>query len=58
MERIKGSFSWKVLSPERTEVKVKEFINLKQGNMSVEEYHLKFYMLSKYALFLVSDSRD
>ena len=58
MEIIKGSFSWKVLSPESMEVKVKVFINLKQGNMSVEEYHLKFYMLSKYALFLGYNSRD
>ena len=40
------------------EVKVAEFINLKQGNMSVEEYSLKFSMLSKYATSLVSNSRD
>ena len=40
------------------EVKVDEFINLKQGNMSVEKYSLKFSKLSKYSPSLVSNSRD
>ena len=40
------------------EGKVHEFINLKQDNMSVEEYSLKFSKLSKYAPSLVSNSRD
>ena len=40
------------------EVKIEEFINLKQGNMSVEEYSLKFSMLSRYSPYLVSNPRD
>ena len=43
---------------ERREVKVEEFINLKQGNKSVEEYALKFSMLYRYSLFIVSNPRD
>ena len=35
-----------------------EFINLRQGGMSVLDYSLKFTKLSKYALSLVSDPRD
>ena len=37
---------------------MEEFINLKQGNMSVEEYSLKFSTLSRYAPSLVSNPRD
>ncbi|XP_069148273.1 uncharacterized protein [Solanum lycopersicum] len=40
------------------EAKVEEFINLKQGSMTVREYSLKFVKLSRYANFLVSNSRD
>ena len=40
------------------EVKVEEFINLKQGNMSVEGYSFKFSKLSKCALSLLSNPRD
>ena len=40
------------------EVKVEEFINLKKGNMSVEDYSFKFSKLSKYAPSLVSNLRD
>ena len=43
---------------ERREVKVEEFIKLKEGNVSVEEYSLKFTMLSRYAPSLVSNPRD
>ena len=39
-------------------MKVEEFIILIQGNMSVEEYSLKFSMLSRYAPSLVSNARD
>ena len=39
-------------------MKVEEFINLKQGNMNVDEYSLNFSMLSKYTLSLVSNHRD
>lgn len=37
---------------------MKEFINLKLGSMSVKEYALKFALLSKYAKYLVANSRD
>ena len=39
-------------------MKVYEFINFKQGHMSVEENSLKFTMLSRYAPYLVSNPRD
>ena len=35
-----------------------EFINLRQGGMSVKEYSLKFIKMSKYASSLVSNARD
>lgn len=31
------------------EAKVEEFINLRQGSMTVKEYYLKFNQLPKYA---------
>ena len=37
---------------------VKEFKNLRQGNMIVEEYSLKFTLLSKFAPSLVSNPSD
>ena len=37
---------------------VEEFINLKQGNMSIEEYSSKFTMLSRYDPSLLSNRRD
>ena len=40
------------------EAKVEEFINLKQGSMTVREYSLMFVKLSRYATSLVSNSRD
>ena len=40
------------------EEKVEEFIKLKRGSMTVREYSLKFVKLSRYANFLVSNSRD
>lgn len=40
------------------EAKVEEFINLKQGNMSMREYSLKFTKLSKYTPFMVADLMD
>ena len=39
-------------------MKVEEFINLKQGNMYVEEYSLKFTRFSRYAPSFVSNPRD
>ncbi|XP_049356980.1 uncharacterized protein LOC125821605 [Solanum verrucosum] len=42
---------------ELREQKLIEFMNLRQGNMSVKEYSLKFTQLSKYAPTLVANSR-
>ena len=39
-------------------MKVEEFINLRQDNMSAEEYSLKFTLLSRYAPSVVSNPRD
>jgi hypothetical protein len=36
-------------------IKKKEFLSLKQGNMSVSEYHDKFIQLSRYAPDEVAD---
>lgn len=44
-------------SLEVREEKIQEFINLKQGNMTVGEYSLKFTKLSKYVPFMVADPR-
>ena len=52
------AFLGKYFPHERREVKVEEFINLKQGHMSVEEYSLKFSILSRCAPSLVSNPRD
>ncbi|MCF7184035.1 retrotransposon gag domain-containing protein, partial [Corynebacterium sp. MC-13] len=43
---------------ELRETKFVEFMNLKQGIMSVREYTLKFNQLSKYAPHLVADPRS
>ena len=39
-------------------MKVEEFINLKQVNISIEEYSLEFTTLSRYTPSLVSNSMD
>ncbi|KAF3645983.1 putative hyoscyamine 6-dioxygenase-like [Capsicum annuum] len=43
---------------ELREAKVEEFINIKQGKMSVQEYTLKFNQLARYAPELTSSLRD
>ncbi|KAH0725447.1 hypothetical protein KY284_001312 [Solanum tuberosum] len=43
---------------ELREVKSQEFMNLRQGNMTAQEYGLKFTQLSRYAPHIVADSRD
>ena len=48
-------FIGKCFPCERMAVKVEEFINLRQGNISVEEYSLKFTLFSRYAPSLVSN---
>ena len=40
------------------EAKVEEFINLKQGSMTVLEYSLNFVKQSRYATSLVSNNMD
>ncbi|KAH0723877.1 hypothetical protein KY290_005311 [Solanum tuberosum] len=42
---------------ELREAKAQEFMNLRQGIMSVQEYGLKFTQLSRYAPHMVADSR-
>lgn len=37
---------------------MEDFINLRQGGMSVKKYSLKFIKLSKYYSFLLAKSRD
>ena len=39
------------------EAKVEDFMNLRQGSMTVREYCLKFNQLAKYAPDLVADNR-
>ena len=58
LEVFKKTFLDRFFPREMRESKVVEFINLRQGGMSVHEYSLKFTKLSKYALSLVSDPRD
>ena len=52
-EVFKEAFLGMYFLRERREIKMEKFINLKQGNMSVEEYLLKFPTLSRYAPSLV-----
>ena len=44
--------------PIEWEVKEEKFINLKQGNMSVEEYSFEFSNFSRYAPSLVFNTMD
>ena len=57
-ELFKTAFLERFFPREMREDKVEEFINLKQGSMTVREYFLKFVKLSRYATSLVSNSRD
>ncbi|KAF3626368.1 putative ribonuclease H protein-like [Capsicum annuum] len=47
----------KFFPQELREAKVLEFINLKQGNMTVREYSLRFNQLARYAPHVVADNR-
>ena len=38
--------------------KQRELLNLKQGNMTVAEYEVKFTQLSRYASLMVASERD
>lgn len=62
-----GPIKWKELATtfldrffplELREAKVLEFINLRQGSMSVKEYPLKFTQLARYAPHVVANSRS
>ena len=57
-KEFKEDFLCMYFPRERKEIKVEEFINLKQGNMSVAEYSLKFSTLSRYAPSLLCNPRD
>ncbi|XP_069150509.1 uncharacterized protein [Solanum lycopersicum] len=57
-ELFKTAFLERFFPREMKEAKVEEFINLKQGSMTVREYSLKFVKLSRYATPLVSTSRE
>ena len=57
-EEFRELFLGKYFPHKRKDVKVEELINLKQGNIRVKEYSLKFSMLSRYAPSLVSNQRD
>ncbi|XP_069145573.1 uncharacterized protein [Solanum lycopersicum] len=55
---LKTAFMERFFHREQREDKVEEFINIRQGDISVKEYYLKFVKLSKFASSLVSSSRD
>ena len=58
LEEFEEVFMGKYFLRERREVKVEEFINLKQDNVSFEEDSFNFTMFSRYAPSLVSNHRD
>ena len=57
-ELFNTAFLERFFPREMREAKVEEFINLKQGSMTVNEYSMKFLKLLSYATSLVSNSRD
>ena len=57
-EILKKAFIDQFFPRNMRKAKVVEFINLRQGGLSVHEYSLKFTKLSKYAPYLVSNPRD
>ncbi|XP_049350324.1 uncharacterized protein LOC125814924 [Solanum verrucosum] len=57
-QAFKFAFLDRFFPRELREAKFGEFINLKQGRMSVKEYSLKFTLFSKYAPSLVANPRD
>lgn len=57
-KKLRNPFLGKYFPREKREVKVEKFINLREGNMSVEEYSFKFSLLSKYAPSFVSNPMD
>ena len=57
-EEFKAAFLGKNYSRESCEVKLEEFINLKQGKKINKEHTLKFTMFSRYAPSFVSNPGD
>lgn len=53
MEEFKVAFLDCFIPLESREVKIQEFINLKQESMSIREYVFKFTKLSQYAPFII-----
>ena len=51
-ELFKTTILKRFFPTEMREAKVEDFINLKQGSMTVKEYSLKFVKLSRYVNFL------
>ena len=52
MGAVQDSISGNIFPREMRKAKVEEFINLKQGSMTVREYSLKFVKLSRYVTYL------
>ena len=57
-EIFKRAFIYRFFPRELREAKAEEFINIRQGGMSVLDYSLKFTKLSKYDPSLVSNPTD
>ncbi|WMV54508.1 hypothetical protein MTR67_047893 [Solanum verrucosum] len=56
-EKFKVAFLDRFFPLEMREAKALEFINLRQGDMSMKEYSLKFTQLSQYSPTMVADPR-
>ena len=54
---FQDAFLDKFFPLEMREAKIEEFMNLRQGSMTVKEYCLRFNQLSKYAPSMMADSR-
>ena len=57
-EIFKRGFLDQIFPRELRKAKAEDFINLRQGGMSVLDYFLKFTKFSKYAPSLISNPRD
>ena len=54
---FQDTFLDKFFPLEMREAKIEEFMNLRQGSMTVKEYCLKFNQLAKYVPNLIFDTR-
>nr|XP_009775774.1 PREDICTED: uncharacterized protein LOC104225626 [Nicotiana sylvestris] len=57
-ENFSDAFLYQYLPREIQQTRVDQFLSLKQGNMSVQEYSLHFDSLARYAPSIVSTMRD